>query len=79
MKMTVRWWDGYLEVFDDIQDWRSGAYLLWLKQKDGKPRYIPLQQVRWFEPDPNDIRDKEGIDVNEIGMKILGGDLFGRS
>jgi len=61
-KVTVRWWDGYLEVFEHVVDWRAGAYLLWLKLPNGT-RYIPLQQVRWFEPNPNDIRDRPVVNT----------------
>lgn len=53
MKIIVRWWDGYLQVFDDVVEWRAGAYLLWIRQ-DGRTRHIPLSQVRWFEPIPAD-------------------------
>lgn len=46
-KVTVRWWDGYLESFA-ANTVRAGAYLLWLKLENGEERRIPLQQVRWY-------------------------------
>jgi len=54
MKIIVRWWDGYLQAFDDVVEWRAGAYLLWIRQTDDRTRHIPLFQVRWFEPIPAD-------------------------
>lgn len=45
--VNVRWWDGYLEVFDTTEV-RFGAYLLWLRLANGDNRHIPLAQVRWF-------------------------------
>lgn len=57
-EVYVRWFDGYLESFE-CEDVRFGAYLLWLKLKNGQNRHIPLNQVRWFsvypeshEPEP---------------------------
>ena len=66
MKVTVRWWDGYIEVFRNVVEWRAGAYLLWIKYEDRgiSPmgpvllyhyRHIPLSQVRWFEPLPDEM------------------------
>ena len=46
MKVNVRWFDGYLEVFEAIEV-RFGCDLLWLRLKDSN-RHIPLRQVRWF-------------------------------
>ena len=60
MQVIVRWWDGYVEVFDNVVEWRAGAYLLWVKLSRGKTRHIPLQQVRWFEPIPSDKQYLEG-------------------
>lgn len=61
MKVTVRWWDGYIQVFDNVEEWRAGAYLLWIRQKKTgghddvhQERHIPLIQVRWFSPSPTD-------------------------
>lgn len=45
--VTVRWFDGYMEVFDAIEV-RFGCDLLWMRLKDGNNRHIPLRQVRWF-------------------------------
>ena len=62
MKLTVRWWDGYIEVFKNVVEWRAGAYLLWLKYNNYETgntiacyRHIPLSQVRWFEPSPDEM------------------------
>ena len=46
-KVTVRWWDGYLEDFQATEV-RAGAYLLWMRLTDGVERSIPLLQVRWY-------------------------------
>lgn len=46
-KVTVRWWDGYLEDFDATEV-RAGAYLLWMRLSNETERSIPLLQVRWF-------------------------------
>jgi hypothetical protein len=61
LKVTVRWWDGYFQVFDNVEEWRAGAYLLWIRQKKTgghddvhQERHIPLMQVRWFSPYPTD-------------------------
>jgi hypothetical protein len=54
MKIIIRWWDGYLQVVDNVKDWRAGAYLLWIEYTDGHTRHVPLFQVRWFEPIPSD-------------------------
>ncbi len=45
--VTVRWFDGYMEVFEDSEV-RFGSDLLWMRLKDGNNRHIPLRQVRWF-------------------------------
>ena len=45
--VTVRWWDGYMEVFEATEV-RFGSDLLWMRLKDGNNRHIPLRQVRWF-------------------------------
>ena len=45
--VTVRWWDGYMEVFEATEV-RFGSDLLFLRLADGKNRHIPLRQVRWF-------------------------------
>ncbi len=46
-KVTVRWQDGYMEVFDATEV-RFGSDLLWLRLEDGNNRHIPLRGVRWF-------------------------------
>lgn len=45
--VTVRWFDGYMEVFEATEV-RFGCDLLWMRLKDGNNRHIPLRQVRWF-------------------------------
>ena len=45
--VTVRWWDGYMEVFEATEV-RFGSDLLWMRLKDGTNRHIPLRMVRWF-------------------------------
>lgn len=45
--ITVRWFDGYMEVFEATEA-RFGSDLLWMRLKDGNNRHIPLRQVRWF-------------------------------
>lgn len=45
--VTVRWWDGYMEVFNATEV-RFGCDLLWMRLVDGNNRHIPLRQVRWF-------------------------------
>ena len=46
-KVTVRWWDGYLEEFE-CSEVRFGSDLLFLRLESGSNRHIPLRQVRWF-------------------------------
>lgn len=46
-KVTVRWYDGYLEEFN-CTEVRFGSDLLFLRLEDGKNRHIPLRSVRWF-------------------------------
>ena len=46
-KVTVRWFDGYMEVFEATEV-RFGSDLLWMRLKDGNNRHIPLRHVRWF-------------------------------
>jgi hypothetical protein len=46
-KVTVRWWDGYLEDFEATEV-RFGCDLLWMRLSNKTNRHIPLRQVRWF-------------------------------
>lgn len=46
-KVTVRWWDGYLETFEATEV-RFGCDLLWMRLVNGSNRHIPLRQVRWY-------------------------------
>ena len=45
--VNVRWFDGYLEVFEATEV-RFGNACLWMRLKNGQNRHIPLHQVRWF-------------------------------
>ena len=59
--VNVRWWDGYLETFDGLDDVRFGSDLLWLAKGDTN-RHIPLRMVRWFSvyPESHEIKPSEG-------------------
>ncbi len=46
-KVTVRWFDGYMEEFEATEV-RFGSDLLFLRLSNGKNRHIPLRNVRWF-------------------------------
>jgi hypothetical protein len=45
--VTVRWFDGYMEVFNATEVRFGNAYL-WMRLEDGNNRHIPLSQVRLF-------------------------------
>lgn len=45
--VTVRWFDGYMEVFEATEV-RFGSDLIWMRLADGNNRHIPTRQVRWF-------------------------------
>jgi hypothetical protein len=52
IKVSVRWWDGYLEQFE-CEKVRFGAYLLWMRLTNGENRHIPLLAgVRTFSMYP---------------------------
>ena len=51
MKVTVRWWDGYLEMYD-CEEFRFGHMLLWMRLKDGKNRHLPTHYIRWYSVYP---------------------------
>lgn len=46
-KITVRWFDGYMEDFEATEV-RFGSDLLFMRLSSGQNRQIPLRQVRWF-------------------------------
>lgn len=46
-KVTVRWFDGYMETFEATEV-RFGSDLLWMRLTNGANRHIPLRAVRWF-------------------------------
>ncbi len=50
IKVNVRWFDGYLEMFEATEV-RFGSDLLWMRLKEGN-RHIPLREVRWFSLSP---------------------------
>lgn len=41
-KVTVRWWNGYLEEFE-CSEVRFGSDLLFLRLESGSNRHIPLR------------------------------------
>lgn len=51
IKVTVRWFDGYLEMFE-CDEVRFGSDLLWIRLSNGQNRHIPLRHVRWFSQTP---------------------------
>jgi hypothetical protein len=51
IKVNVRWYDGYIEIFECVEV-RFGSDLLWMRLTSGSNRHIPLRQVRWFSTDP---------------------------
>ena len=58
--VNVRWWDGYLEVYEANQV-RQGAYILWMRLTNGQNRTIPLTQVRWFSTNPESHSQTESM------------------
>lgn len=46
-RVTVRWYDGYMESFDCAKV-RFSSDLLWMRLNDGRNRHIPLVRVRWY-------------------------------
>ncbi len=46
-EVTVRWFDGYKEVFRATEV-RFGSNYLWMRLENGQNRHIPLLGVRWF-------------------------------
>lgn len=46
-KVSVRWWDGYMEEFEATEV-RFGCDLLFMRLSNGNNRQIPLRGVRWF-------------------------------
>ena len=51
ISVNVRWFDGYLEVFE-TEEVRFGSDLLWMRLASGQNRHIPLREVRWFSVTP---------------------------
>ena len=42
MKLEVRWLDGYLEIFENVVDWRAGYATLWVKYESRVPNTLEL-------------------------------------
>jgi hypothetical protein len=62
MILEVRWFDGYLETFDDIIDWRAGGHTLWIKHSNGRDEWIPLiGSVRRFSFSAEATKCKKAI------------------
>jgi len=59
IKVSVRWFDGYIEKFkcDEV---RFGSDLLWMRLSSGRNRHIPLKYVRWFSQTPESHEIREG-------------------
>ena len=49
-KVCVRWFDGYYEEFN-AEAVRAGNSYLWMKLQDGKNRWLPIKEIRWFSID----------------------------
>lgn len=58
--VTVRWNDGYKEQFE-CSAVRFGSGLLWMKLTNGKNRYVPLEQVRWFSTNPESHEENVNV------------------
>ena len=57
IKVSVRWFDGYLEAFKCNQV-RFGCDLLWMQLESSQNRHIPLREVRWFSVTPESHEEK---------------------
>jgi len=57
-RVTVRWWDGYLEEFE-CSEVRFGSDLLWMRLADGKNRHVPTRHIRWYSLTP-ESHEREG-------------------
>lgn len=51
-KVVIRWFDGYIETFKDVEECRFGSDFIWIKLKNSKNRHIPTRQVRWYSVYP---------------------------
>ena len=56
-KVSVRWYDGYLEAFE-CTEVRFGCDLLWMRLSSGQNRHLPLRGVRWFSVTPESHENK---------------------
>ena len=63
--VTVRWHDGYMEIFDATEV-RAGCDLLWMRLKNGKNRNIPLRSVRWFSQTPESHEGQNEDDIEKF-------------
>lgn len=46
-KVCVRWFDGYYEEFE-CDEVRVGNNVLWMLLTNGKNRWLPTKEIRWF-------------------------------
>lgn len=60
VRVTVRWWDGYLEHFE-ASEVRFGSDLLWMRLVSGQNRHIPTRMVRWYSTTPESHEDSHGV------------------
>lgn len=68
--VNVRWWDGYLEVFE-CSEVRQGGHLLWMRLTNGQNRNIPLVgNVRWFSMDPESHAKISEKDLSELANRL---------
>jgi hypothetical protein len=52
LSVSVRWFDGYLETFSDLDEVRFSSTMLWIA-KGTTNRHIPLiGNVRWYSISP---------------------------
>jgi hypothetical protein len=63
--VNVRWFDGYLEIFD-CEEVRFGSDLLWMRLRNGNNRHIPLRQVRWFSVNPESHKNAQVVSERDL-------------
>jgi len=50
MILRVRFLDGCLKEYENIAEWQSSDSHLWFMKEDKISRWLPLRNVRWWEP-----------------------------
>lgn len=61
-KVTVNWWDGYIEEFS-CSGVKFCPHILWMKLSNGENRYIPMTMgIRWFSLYP----ESHGQDYKQL-------------